>query len=190
MALQPWIRSRRRRNVATSLSFNGAMALQPWILGERAGFIITGLKPSMEPWPFSHGYVRTSAAPSSAACLQWSHGPSAMDTALAFGSEALHNLPSMEPWPFSHGYLAKSISDDWIHTSFNGAMALQPWIPMLSSSSLYTSSPFNGAMALQPWIQRNNRDCSPGLPRPHSNFRIQRPFHHPIAAPVLALPSF
>ena len=125
------------------------------------------LRPSMEPWPFSHGYqcdlagfVRLHNG------LQWSHGPSAMDTRAAGWPAGPYDFPSMEPWPFSHGYEGCRVR-------------AQCW-----------RYGFNGAMALQPWIQRNDRDYSPNLPRPHCNFRIQSPFHHPTATPILAFPSF
>ena len=158
--------------------------------------------PSMEPWPFSHGYaidfitsllfrsnLQWSHGPSAMDTslmralamrwndLQWSHGPSAMDTSLAVRIPRPHPHPSMEPWPFSHGYRAKcrrsAISDHpsmepWPFShgysawstparvnlgSFNGAMALQPWIRSSRRRRWRCSGPFNGAMALQPWIR-------------------------------------
>ena len=59
MALQPWILSRRQRRNARETAFNGAMALQPWIrvLRQQNAHVAP---PSMEPWPFSHGYRHTS----------------------------------------------------------------------------------------------------------------------------------
>ena len=134
------------------LGFNGAMALQPWIrlAPSPTNSVHTA---SMEPWPFSHGYdlhgpaagahdrgfngamalqpwihaapgregqsscwlqwshgpsamdtVKISGKPKSIIKLQWSHGPSAMDTAPDAAIFADTGWASMEPWPFSHGY--------------------------------------------------------------------------------------
>ena len=86
--------------------------------------------PSMEPWPLSHGYVAAcSTAPGSCAILQWSHGLSAMDTSHTCGStrntlalQWSHGLSAMDtPYPPSRAPDVRS--------SFNGAMASQPWIP-------------------------------------------------------------
>ena len=249
MALQPWIRVPERSARSGAPPFNGAMALQPWIPGaERGGWHGTGF-PSMEPWPFSHGYEYLSAArvlvphPSmepwpfshgylelngeagtARVSLQWSHGPSAMDTPIPTialrrgimpsmepwpfshgyprqkGCGCLRGQPSMEPWPFSHGYILTLVCQDaagnpsmepwpfshgykidrrsrtivaspsmepwpfshgycgscwrgaWSASTFNGAMALQPWIPIRSIAVPSASVTFNGAMALQPWI--------------------------------------
>ena len=60
--------------------------------------------PSMEPWPFSHGYVVVAGVIALAGLLQWSHGPSAMDTGRYLVGVRPFSGPSMEPWPFSHGY--------------------------------------------------------------------------------------
>ena len=220
MALQPWIRLRPARPVAARPPFNGAMALQPWILGLRPARDHAALGPSMEPWPFSHGYedqdpphargqgtfngamalqpwIRRLSWPVAWArsCLQWSHGPSAMDTAIAYATlyglytlqwshgpsamdtrtrssspqTRLSNLqwshgpsamdtaiaatgvpswlrPSMEPWPFSHGYLPWLLPRSYTPNSFNGAMALQPWIRDRAQSGGR-----HGAPSMEPW---------------------------------------
>ena len=92
----------------SSIAFNGAMALQPWILVELCytdDQIGDTDYPSMEPWPFSHGYAENRAvALMKFNILQWSHGPSAMDTG------------------------SKCPATKQRHQPFNGAMALQPWI--------------------------------------------------------------
>ena len=133
----------------------------------------------MEPWPFSHGYYGQPPKFVVIQILQWSHGPSAMDTPEAVVWVDVVPAPSMEPWPFSHGYLMiASVSGSkqcpsmepwpfshgyirsrggrrWRPVPFNGAMALQPWIrPQRRRSALRRIRPFNGAMALQPWIRR------------------------------------
>ena len=82
----------------------------------------------MEPWPFSHGYVRCRRCRFLSSTLQWSHGPSAMDTRSA-ELQVGDRVPSMEPWPFSHGYIPRGAPYPEANPSFNGAMALQPWIP-------------------------------------------------------------
>ena len=87
--------------------------------------------------------------------LQWSHGPSAMDTTQAQMRHLRHRQPSMEPWPFSHGYLPWRAPGPAFPPPFNGAMALQPWIPAYACLALgHSLSTFNGAMALQPWIRQ------------------------------------
>ena len=159
--------------------FNGAMAFQPWILSRLAALDILNCRlqwshglsamdtvllgqaldlrslPSMEPWPFSHGYVKPFA-----------------------GFAEQKPGPSMEPWPFSHGYPPSSGLGRSGSQPFNGAMAFQPWIqgaqggpgggplPLQWSHGLsamdtgdakwesFSFSPFNGAMAFQPWIRR------------------------------------
>ena len=174
MALQPWIRllhaaSRSGSNPA----FNGAMALQPWILLDLRRRMGRGVDPSMEPWPFSHGYLlKTRPAHVPPARLQWSHGPSAMDTPSTIISTALIVLPlqwshgpsamdtlapastasglfdpSMEPWPFSHGYAAPPDS-----------VAVLPrflqWSHGPSAMDTISYSPHDGPIAepsMEPW---------------------------------------
>ncbi len=111
MAFQPWIPPATKAVTRRSSPFNGAMAFQPWIRARLpAAWVgiatlqwshglsamdtcvgsddsIIGIVPSMEPWPFSHGYENVG---------------SAVDAAPA---------PSMEPWPFSHGY--SSVASGW-----------------------------------------------------------------------------
>ena len=70
----------------------------------REHLIIKYGAPSMEPWPFSHGYFV----------------PAVNSVGLV--------MPSMEPWPFSHGYRYTPFRIFLILNTFNGAMALQPWI--------------------------------------------------------------
>ena len=132
--------------------------------------------PSMEPWPFSHGNFR-GLIPDWAwqFYLQWSHGPSAMETS---GREWPSWYLAVLQW--SHGPSAmetcKTVKLRSGTSPFNGAMALQPWKPPLPKdsdprpenlqwshgpSAMETSSgdlhappdllSFNGAMALQPW---------------------------------------
>ena len=120
--------ARSRPRPAPVGPFNGAMALQPWIRVRRAvaTYIVLHLQwshgpsamdtvdvdadvdddddPSMEPWPFSHGYEN------------------------ARGIIHLLRVPSMEPWPFSHGYAVRKQAVPGNCCPFNGAMALQPWI--------------------------------------------------------------
>ena len=147
-----------RRRPLFPCTFNGAMALQPWIPAvplqvvarpgltrwpdlqwshgpsamdtvQRFRAFFTGVVPSMEPWPFSHGYIRAGGRGNSLGYLQWSHGPSAMDTLLDLINNPTFDPPSMEPWPFSHGYRRPfRLCHRW-NCTFNGAMALQPWIP-------------------------------------------------------------
>ena len=160
MALQPWILVRTFSADISSHSFNGAMALQPWIHRPAESVLHLRYGPSMEPWPFSHGYpLTTISKTASPRSLQWSHGPSAMDTEAGPGRVLFLLFPSMEPWPFSHGYVHPVLAFvdpghpsmepwpfshgyfSWIaacaacKTSFNGAMALQPWIPPLAAAS-------------------------------------------------------
>ena len=193
-----------RPHERASRPFNGAMALQPWIQDKPVAAGLATLVPSMEPWPFSHGYLGLRQQPakfdtpsmepwpfshgypvcfppastdktlkpsmepwpfshgyaswlrcsrSGGLTLQWSHGPSAMDTQRAgkgagimtplqwsHGPSAMDTqaqlpahphrvLPSMEPWPFSHGYAPEERRLRYLECPFNGAMALQPWIP-------------------------------------------------------------
>ena len=122
---------------AAPRAFNGAMALQPWIPQSGRSWHSPTTAPSMEPWPFSHGYEVKHFPPTNAhLSLQWSHGPSAMDTAETELAYMSGKPPSMEPWPFSHGYSACLSSTSRATTSFNGAMALQPWIrPAISSTA-------------------------------------------------------
>ena len=129
MALQPWILLSNGKRPNASSSFNGAMALQPWIHRRRYFFCI-----SVKSLQWSHGpsAMDTSTPSTSWAhffVLQWSHGPSAMDTRYPCCGYASDIPPSMEPWPFSHGYRAGAQQLDLMRVSFNGAMALQPWIP-------------------------------------------------------------
>ena len=195
MALQPWIPACPPPALPRPKPFNGAMALQPWILHARchAGTVAVG--PSMEPWPFSHGYLRAfdvvqcaersfngamALQPWIPACLlpetmmllpfngamalqpwirvnwvndgvhkydlQWSHGPSAMDTSSKMPPCAAFATPSMEPWPFSHGYGQQFSPDRPLVIPFNGAMALQPWILGLRSQP-----PRSGGPSMEPW---------------------------------------
>ena len=216
MALQPWIPALYRYSPISIRPLQWSHGPSAMDTQEEREKHIERLTPSMEPWPFSHGYsVCSRSMFFSIPFLQWSHGPSAMDTWLGLLRPPAIFQPSMEPWPFSHGYLSGPLRAAPGPGPFNGAMALQPWIlPQLRTvggttyilqwshgpsamdtwwSERYPGrrlATFNGAMALQPWIQRNNRDYSPGLPRPRSNFRIRSPFHHPIATLLLAFPSF
>ena len=162
MALQPWIHicgcftriniphlqwshgpsamdtcATRRRIPDGHIAFNGAMALQPWIPGSISSPCYSLLLPSMEPWPFSHGYLA--------------------------GDEPVvqRQRPSMEPWPFSHGYSSRSSSIRAASITFNGAMALQPWIRRAVRVPGQRPETFNGAMALQPWIRSRPGSSAP-----------------------------
>ena len=154
MALQPWIPGATRFSGKPVMPFNGAMALQPWIQPRSGRLGPLPYRPfngamALQPW-IQELWVSPHHA---LVYLQWSHGPSAMDTGCApsrgfeagrpfNGAMALQpwirgyvdagdgggHSPSMEPWPFSHGYFCIA---QWIAAlnPFNGAMALQPWIP-------------------------------------------------------------
>ena len=144
----------------------------------------------MEPWPPSHGYNDLA---------QGGHG----------GDRSFNGAMASQPWirgpvrSINHcsalGFNGAMASQPWILCSlalpflcflcFNGAMASQPWIRGTRPCCRRRTNCFNGAMASQPWIRRIYRDYSPNLPRLHCNLRIQSPFHHPIATPVLAFPS-
>ena len=50
-------------------------------------------------------------------CLQWSHGPLAMDTTPPFSDKENTSQPSMEPWPFSHGYRTGQMLSVFSHSS-------------------------------------------------------------------------
>ena len=88
------------------------------------------LTASMEPWPPSHGYV----------------GVAQVEVVVLVGA-------SMEPWPPSHGYCVAAPARTFAASSFNGAMASQPWIQDQQSEVPYVLPSFNGAMASQPWIR-------------------------------------
>ena len=134
--------------------------------------------PSMEPRPFSHGYVLIDTAHRHADwLLQWSHDLSAMDTRPPLAYHSLARKPSMEPRPFSHGYLSKSTGLVAVCCTFNGATTFQPWILDTRSAvmtdlvtlqwshdlsamdtrhrfakGLRCTVAFNGATTFQPWI--------------------------------------
>ena len=128
MALQPWIRGRLHNQRLRRQPFNGAMALQPWIHG---CFKIhnRGVEPSMEPWPFSHGYAGIEAVPRT-------------------GQRAFNGAMALQPWILSLSLLALSDCDllQWSHGP--SAMDTTPE----SDNGTTPQRPFNGAMALQPWI--------------------------------------
>ena len=110
-------------------SFNGAMTSQPWI------------RLAMNP------HFAISAE------LQWSHDLSAMDTAMLSSAHVLaallqwsHDLSAMDTPRYSMQFMNS-------HTSFNGAMTSQPWIPGSGAKWLRCWQSFNGAMTSQPWIR-------------------------------------
>ena len=134
--------------------FNGATTFQPWIrdivlvkLGEQEQH------PSMEPRPFSHGYlVDLTDVSTNIAVLQWSHDLSAMDTTLFCCTVAAttflqwsHDLSAMDTrhrsqkicrpadLQWSHDLSAMDTclhecEHDSGHSAFNGATTFQPWI--------------------------------------------------------------
>ena len=160
-------------------AFNGATAFQPWIRGKcqtsntlsallqwshslsamdtgRPRCLMTGMaSPSMEPQPFSHGYIPLVIIISAQFNLQWSHSLSAMDTSNRRITDHERLSPSMEPQPFSHGYSRLRVMRR------QGVRALQ-WSHSLSAMDTVWPSPstadsrrsFNGATAFQPWIRR------------------------------------
>ena len=105
-------------------AFNGAMASQPWIRCSKTASttlksilqwshglpamdtqrpvyrVVPVRRPSMEPWPPSHGY---------SACAVCG---------------AILTAPSMEPWPPSHGYQRHGTSG-----SGNCGPSMEPWPP-------------------------------------------------------------
>ena len=111
------------------VSFNGAMAFQPWIhgsLNDRVGIrfclqwshglsamdtivlknsIPASLIPSMEPWPFSHGYPDLSGREPPARAPSMEPWPFSHGYAHPPRLCVRRPIPSMEPWPFSHGYV-------------------------------------------------------------------------------------
>ena len=166
-----------------SSCFNGAMAFQPWIPGSSTSTPVCPLTlqwshglsamdtewlrsgrfkqahASMEPWPFSHGYLvlalsKHDVAVASMEPWPFSHGYKSTHSeyrsrrpcfngAMAFQPwilrQRLHGPAdfrpaSMEPWPFSHGYREHSCRQPTSTHGFNGAMAFQPWIPAAAAS--------------------------------------------------------
>ena len=126
---QPWIRLRLATCCCRGQPFNGATTFQPWIrrglssilslpgilqwshdlsamdtAGAAHTVVADGL-PSMEPRPFSHGYVR---------CEQ-SSGPVLFP---------FNGATTFQPWIPTE---APPASDSVI--AFNGATTFQPWIP-------------------------------------------------------------
>ena len=155
MALQPWIRGCTADDGRPHRSFNGAMALQPWIheTVSPADSLESAFNGAMALQPWIRYQLRRIARDQTT--LQWSHGPSAMDTApvcVKVGREV--NLQ------WSHGPSAMDTTPVGLDAAgasraFNGAMALQPWIRRQKRSGTpRRRSAFNGAMALQPWIHR------------------------------------
>ena len=153
------------------------------------GYAAISTIPSMEPWPFSHGYgpdgqryqdhITPSMEP-----WPFSHGY-AEEAAVIVGER----VPSMEPWPFSHGYnrfvWQSHISLDYLQWSHGlSAMdtrhsfaprqthrhpSMEPWpfshgYMTAATSTATSTTPFNGATAFQPWIRCGGR-LTPG----HSN---------------------
>ncbi len=132
MEPRPFSRGYIRKKTQTGgicVAFNGATAFQPWILrpdGSPAQCACSlqwshGLSavdtprarcgrrhnpdPSMEPRPFSRGYVALPHILDDARFyLQWSHGLSAVDTVEDGVLVGWFDRPSMEPRPFSRGY--------------------------------------------------------------------------------------
>ena len=157
-SMEPWPFSHGYEALGRGALEEHIPSMEPWPFSHGYALSPPGLpgirRPSMEPWPFSHGYVEI--PPATGLWRFW---------------------PSMEPWPFSHGYLLNEMglvyvvdlqwshgpsamdtrrSDSWSWrrlSAFNGAMALQPWIPGRRPCSGARYSTFNGAMALQPWIR-------------------------------------
>ena len=147
MAFQPWIPGIRRREPRTRFGLQRSHGLSAmdtsasttnarcfstlqWSHSLSAmdttmssTLIPTEEVPSMEPWPFSHGYM------------------------IKLGiEESEQELPSMEPWPFSHGYHRLTARPRSRPTPFNGAMAFQPWILEGWSVSRRVCSP-----SMEPW---------------------------------------
>ena len=110
----------------------------------------------MEPWPFSHGYIVHWREWKRRYFLQWSHGPSAMDTPGSVPTSPLLRTPSMEPWPFSHGY-----SDQVDPGEDCQRPSMEPW-PFSHGYSLtheYDQEAYPPSM--EPW------PFSHGYPLPH-----------------------
>ena len=115
-----------------AVGFNGAMAVRPW-MAEGLGIVDL-----TEPLQWGHGreamdgrmpHYRYGVL----AVLQWGHGREAMD-----GAAGAAEIPSAKQ-------------------SFNGAMAVRPW--MAGRPCRFASCPscFNGAMAVRPWMEFRRR---------------------------------
>ena len=156
-ALRRW----KRRSIASAwagrMTFNGATALRRWKREMAAGGLGWG------------------------ATLQWSHRPSAMETAPAhrppyppprpsmepppFGDgnfplgEAPRRggHPSMEPPPFGDGNTPPGSCPRRRRPAFNGATALRRWKPARPLPNGPYDTPFNGATALRRWKQDSSK---------------------------------
>ena len=100
------------------------------------------VQPSMEPWPFSHGYRSTCT--SRGIATRTFNGAMALQPWIRVGQGGLGPVrvaTSMEPWPFSHGYFDRARLHPAPAIHFNGAMALQPWIrsPPTSGTASHSS---------------------------------------------------
>ena len=119
-------RKRKKKDKETGLQWShGLSAMDTGLPGRR---MMAAPHPSMEPWPFSHGY--------SLKLVPKRVDKHTFNGAMAFQPwiRALANChvklphPSMEPWPFSHGYDTLTHGGKNVRYPFNGAMAFQPWI--------------------------------------------------------------
>ena len=150
--MEPWPFSHGYRDrLATTCrcgpTFNGAMALQPWIPGSTSYDVQVRANLQWSHGPSAMDTRRAHAPLPQVRLLQWSHGPSAMDTCEVIDAIRARDFPSMEPWPFSHGYISAVVSQESTYRTFNGAMALQPWIRAQRAGAYQTGiSP-----SMEPW---------------------------------------
>ena len=88
--------------------------------------------------------------------LQWSHGLSAVDTALSERQGTLRASASMEPRPFSRGYRAKVSGGN---SRRSASMEPRPFSRGYSGKQPWTLSgcELHGATAFQPWIRATAR---------------------------------
>ncbi len=150
MAFQPWKPELPGRHGRHGRPFNGAMAFQPWklvvFLGAPSLWSTFNGAMAFQPWKLGGG-ERASAERED---LQWGHGLSAMETTPS--AHALSSVipPSMGPWPFSHGNKSRLPCGSARLSTFNGAMAFQPWKRLSPPGFAYELYPGHGRGSVDP----------------------------------------
>ena len=127
----------------------------------------------MEPWPFSHGYATMSVSfHGDDLALQWSHGPSAMDTGDRLYSRIVIRHPSMEPWPFSHGYGTGVAGGERLAQS----PSMEPW-PFSHGYSNTLHLPDDlSSPSMEPWPFSHGYEVNPHAVVPGANFPSMEPW--------------
>ena len=148
-------------------TFNGAMAFQPWIPDMSDQDPLEVVPPSMEPWPFSHGYVTSSVATSSCKSLQWSHGLSAMDTWRA----GLRRMPKVS-LQWSHGLSAMDTSQPNSNSPARTTLQWSHGLSAMDTRVFPARHSCGGCPSMEPWPFSHGYSGNSGTPSLYHTGRV------------------